>query len=136
MDNIQLCLDTSALIAYLRGTQPMADAVERAVKECTCFVTAITVYELLFGVTRARKQIGDESLLSVMSIVPFDEVAARRAALLHNQLISSNADIGIKDVFIAAICLGRALPILTRNEQHFARVSGLEVLTAPEFLMR
>jgi predicted nucleic acid-binding protein len=53
---------------------------------------------------------------------------------LHSQLISANADIGVKDVFIAAVFLEQSLPILTRNEQHFARVPGLKVLTAEEML--
>jgi predicted nucleic acid-binding protein len=112
----------------------MATAVERAVKDNVCFVTSITAYELLFGVARAQRQIGEDALLSVMTIVPFDEAAARHAAQLHNELIRANADIGAKDVFIAAICLDRSLPLLTRNEQHFARVRGLTVLTAEQFI--
>ncbi len=130
----QLCLDTGSLIAYLRGIEPMATAVERAVRDNVCTVTAITAYELLYGVARARRQVGEDALLSVMTIVPFDEAAARRAARLHSDLIRANADIGIKDVFIAAICLERSLAILTRNDQHFVRVHGLTVLTAEQFL--
>ena len=61
MDDTHLCLDTSVLIAYLKGHEPGASAVERAVKEYTCHVTAVTVYELLFGVARAQKQIGEDA---------------------------------------------------------------------------
>lgn len=60
--------------------------------------------------------------------------AARRAAVIHDSLIRAGSDIGIKDVLIAAICLEQQLPILTLNERHFRRVSGLRVLTAQEFL--
>jgi tRNA(fMet)-specific endonuclease VapC len=135
MDNDRLCIDTSALIAYLKGREPGAAAVEKAVKERTCSVTAITVYELLFGVARARRQIGEEALIGVMNVVPFDELAARRAARLHDDLIRNNKDIGVKDVLIAAICLEHSLPLLTLNEQHFARVVGLTVFDPNQFLV-
>jgi tRNA(fMet)-specific endonuclease VapC len=128
-----LCIDTSPLIAYLKGREPGATAVEEAVRQCNCFVTTITVYELLFGVARARKEIGEDALLGVMTIASFDEAAARHAARLHDQLIRANDDIGVKDVMIAAICLERSLPLLTLNERHFTRVAGLTVFT-PETL--
>jgi len=134
VDASHLCLDTSALIAYLKGRDPGATAVERAVRDYTCYVTAITVYELLFGVARAQKTIGEEALLDVLNITPFDDAAARRAANLHVDLVRRNDDIGVKDVLIAAICLEHALPLLTLNDRHFARVPGLQVLGPDAFL--
>jgi predicted nucleic acid-binding protein len=134
MDNAQLCLDTNVLVAYLKGRDPGATAAEKAVKGYACFVTAITVYELLFGVARAKKEIGEQALLGVMTVLPLNDAAARRAAHLHAHLISHNQDIGIKDVLIAAICLEHALPLLTANDQHFVRVSGLRVITPSELV--
>ncbi len=134
MDENRVCLDTSVLIAYLRGSDPGATAVEQAVKHYACYVTSITVYELLLGMARARKQIGEEALLNVMLVAPFDDVAARRAAQLHAELIRHNEDIGVKDILIAAICLEHALPLLTLNERHFARVPELKVATPEVFL--
>jgi tRNA(fMet)-specific endonuclease VapC len=134
MDTSRLCLDTSVLIVYLKGRDPGASAVARAVKESACYITSITVYELLFGVARAQKQIGEQELLGVMLILPLDESAARRAANLHNELIRRNQDIGVKDVLIAAVCLEHDLPLLTLNERHFARVAGLTVLSPETFL--
>ena len=134
MGIFRICLDTTALIGYLKGREPIASAVEKAVKECSCFVTTITVYELLFGVARAKKEIGEEALLGIMTILPFNDGAARRSANLHVELIHSNKDIGVKDVLIAAICLANSIPILTTNEQHFERVQAFEVLTPAKFL--
>src|SRR4030042_4698471 len=115
MDDFQVCLDTSVLVAYLKGRGPSVPAVEKAAKECAGYVTAITVYELLFGIARAKKEIGEQALLSTMVVLPLDDAAARRAAALHAALIERNQDIGVKDVLIAAICLEHALPILTMN---------------------
>jgi len=134
MDDFQLCLDTGVLIAYLKGREPGASAVEKAVKECACYVTSITVYELLFGVARAQKEIGEQALLDVMTVLPLSGIASRRAANLHADLVGQNQDIGVKDVLIAAICLEQGLPILTTDEHHFSRVQGLRVITPPQFL--
>lgn len=134
VDNSTLCLDTSVLISYLKGREPGAGAVTRAIQDRDCFVTAITVYELLFGVARSTKKIGEDELLAALTIAPFDAASARHAARLHDQLIRQNQDIGVKDVLIAAICLERRLPLLTLNERHFARVANLSVITPEQLL--
>lgn len=132
MDFARLCIDTGPLVAFLKGRNPGAAAVERAVRELDCCVTAITAYELLFGVARARRQIGEDALLGALETLPLDMAAARRAAQLHDELIRHNKDIGIKDVLIAAICLEHKLPLLTLNQEHFGRVPGLTVVTPAE----
>ena len=134
MDAPRLCLDTSPLIAFLKGREPGAAAVEKAVRAYTCCVTAVTVYELLFGVARAQKSIGEEALLEPMIVLPFDESVARRAADLHDALIRRNQDIGVKDVMIAAVCLTYNIPLLTLNEAHFSRVPDLKVVGPPALL--
>lgn len=134
MDLTRICIDTGPLIAFLKGRNPGAAAVERAVRELDCFVTVITAYELLFGVARARRQIGEDALLGTMHALPLDIASARRAAQLHDELIRRNQDIGIKDVLIAAICREHELPLLTLNEEHFRRVSELTVVTVAELV--
>lgn len=130
-----VCLDTSVLIGFLKAREPSASAVSLAIENRTCWVTSVTVYELLFGVARSQMRIGEEELLSVLSVAPFDDAAARGAAKLHDYLIHQNADIGVKDVLIAAICLERRLPLLTLNERHIARVPDLQVIS-PESLVQ
>ena len=134
MGDSRLCLDTGVLIAYFKGREPGASAVEKAVKEHACYVTSITVYELLFGVARAKKEIGEQALLGIMTVLPLNDAAARRAADLHAGLISRNQDIGVKDVLIAAICLEHTLSIFTTNERHFSRVRGLKVITPTQLM--
>ena len=128
MDNVNLCLDTDVLIFFLKGREPVATVVAQAVRNYTCSVTAVTAYELLFGVARARREIGEQDLLGMMKILPFDIHVARRAAQLHDSLIRQNQDIGIKDVFIAATCLQHDVPLLTLNQRHFSRVPGLKLI--------
>lgn len=128
MADTRLCLDTNSLIDYLKGREPGASAVEKAVKTYNCYVPSISVYELLFGIARAQREIGEQALLGMMTVLSLDGAVAKRAAILHAELIRKNQDIGIKDVLIAATCLEHGVPILTANERHFSRVPGLEVI--------
>jgi tRNA(fMet)-specific endonuclease VapC len=132
MDLTRICIDTGPLIAFLKGRDPGASAVEHAVRTLDCYVTVITAYELLFGMARTRRQIGEDALLGTMRSLSLDIATARRAAQLHDELIRRSQDIGVKDVLIAAICLEHELPLLTLNERHFERVPGLTVVTAIE----
>ena len=76
-----------------------------------------------------KKEIGEQSLLGIMTILPLNHASAKRAAHLHSDLISQNKDIGVKDVLIASICLEHNIPIFfTANEEHFSRVDGLKVV--------
>lgn len=47
MDTPRYCLDTNVLIAFLKGREPGASAVEKAVKEGDCYVTSTAVYLLI-----------------------------------------------------------------------------------------
>lgn len=134
LETKRIRIDSSALIAYLRNREPGATAVERAVQTTLCFVAAITVYELIFGLARSGQPIGEDELLGAMTILPMDEAVARRAAFLHNSLLKSGQDIGIKDVLVAASCLTHQIPLLTLNDRHFVRVPGLDVITPSEFI--
>jgi len=136
MDITRLCFDTSALIAFLKNRQPGADAVEKAIRDCVCCVTAITGYELMFGVRRSQCDIGEDALLGLLDVLPLDDATARLCADVHAALMSRNEDIGIKDVLIGGICLQNNVPLLTLNERHFARIPGLTVLTPLEILAR
>ena len=129
MDAVNLCLDTNILIDYLKGREPSMSALDKALRDYRCGVTAITQYELLYGMARARRSIGEEALVDALPVLPLDRDSANLAAHLHAGLVHRNQDIGVKDVLIAAICLNHAVPLLTANVKHFSRVSGLTVLT-------
>ena len=129
MDSRPLCLDTSVLIAFLRNREPGANAVVQAIQNYDCGVTSINSYELLFGLHRSGKDIGENALLDPLQVWPFDQNSAEKAADLHANLIAKNQDIGVKDVLIAAVCLVHSLPILTLNDKHFTRVPSLTVYT-------
>jgi tRNA(fMet)-specific endonuclease VapC len=127
-------LDTDTCIHLLRGNET---AVERARKHSPAdlAVSAITRYELLYGVERStpvwrRKEGGKvRLLLEHMRILPFTGDTAAHAASLRAVLGSAGRSIGPMDVLIAATALEHRLPVVTHNLREFQRVPGLECLS-------
>lgn len=134
VDTSRICIDTTVFIGFMRGQEPSARAMERAAKGSECYITAISAYELLFGAARARRQIEEQSLIEIATVLPFTYAAAQYAAKLHAALIQSNQGIGVQDVLIAAICIENQLPLLTSNLRHFNRVPELRVIAVSEFV--
>lgn len=63
-----------------------------------------------------------------LSILPFDDTVAQRAAEIYHDLRKRNQLIEFRDIFIAATCLVHGLPIATLNKKHFKRVDKLKIL--------
>ncbi len=124
----KIVVDTDVIIDYLKKRRPGAELLKKAYLKSRLHVTSITVYELLYGVQRGDRTSLINRLLRYVTVIPFDEAAARKAALLHHTLTSKGQDIGVKDAFIAAICEVHKLPLLTRNVRHFSRIPGLKLI--------
>ncbi len=94
-------------------------------------ISSITVGELIFGAYKAvarteslLEQI-DTYLLKEISIIPFDELAARRYGQVRAFLELQGTPLQGADLRIASIALSRNLTIVTGNTRHFRRVPGL-----------
>jgi len=128
--NLAYLLDTNILIALLRGRGEAARARLKT-ENGRLAVSAVTVMELEYGLAlsgageRRRAQV--QSLLGLMTPLPFDEAAANNAGRLRAQLDRTGRPIGPYDALIAghARCLG--LTVVTDNVAEFARVPGLMV---------
>ena len=57
----------------------------------------------------------------ILPLLPFDT----NAAIIFNQLQSQRIQLAKMDTRIAAIALSHELILLTRNYQHFSKISGL-----------
>ncbi len=69
-----------------------------------------------------RKMAEVIEVYSSLSLLPFDEAAAKELAALPRSL-----RIGTMGLRIAAIALSRGLTVVTRNGRDFAQVPGLKV---------
>ena len=124
-----IVVDTDVIIDYLKKRQPGTEFLKKAYLNYSIHVTSITVYELLYGVQKSGKENLINRLLKYVTIIPFDDASAKKAAAIHYALRSKGIDIGIKDSFIAGICDAHNMPLLTRNIAHFKRVPSIKLIT-------
>ncbi|MDX1566314.1 MAG: type II toxin-antitoxin system VapC family toxin [Longimicrobiales bacterium] len=122
-----MVVDSDVLIDALRGETSARERLDQELRTGALATTAITAFELRSGARseRARGQI--ETLLAPLTILPFDERAAEKAAEIRRGLEAGGTPIGMADYLIAGICLSRAASLLTRNRGHFTRIEGLRV---------
>lgn len=117
--------DTDVLIDALRGRSPAAERIGLELETGGLATTAVSAFELRSGAKSAQAAGAIETLLAAMTILPFDERAADRAAQARRELESAGTPIGMADYMIAGTCLAHSAILLTRNRRHFERVPGL-----------
>ncbi len=125
-----MCLDTTFLIALLRGDsrsiKTLKSLENSGEKICT---TAICAYELLKGaMTSSKKEKNTrvvQELLQTIEPLPFDSSAAIIAAQIYSNLAASGQIVRGLDVLIAAICLNSNDALVT-SDKGFSRIIGLK----------
>lgn len=119
-------LDTDHCVAILRGDLDVSGQIEPTT---ALFISAITVSELAYGALKSDRPEHNLSqvdlLLEAMTVLTFDESAARRCGRLKNQLRRQGLLIAEPDLQIASIALENALPLVTHNQKHFERIPDL-----------
>ncbi|MCU0759735.1 MAG: PIN domain-containing protein [Steroidobacteraceae bacterium] len=123
-------LDTNTVAYFFRGEGRVAARL-LATPPREVAIAAIVAYELRFGIARllqaTRRSEQLEQLLSWITILPFDDAAARRAAALRADLERLGQPIGPHDTLIAGTVLAVGATLVTRNLAEFSRVPGLEL---------
>ena len=123
-------LDTNTVVDYFRGKGKVAEHLF-ALPPSEVGLPAVVAYEVWIGVLGSqnaqRRQSQLERFLSVVAVVPFDAMVARRAAQLRHALERRGEGIGPMDTLIAATALAHNATLVTRNVKEFGRVQGLAV---------
>lgn len=126
---MRILLDTNICI-YVMNHRP-SRVVERfrQFKPGEIGVTAITVAELQFGVSKSSQIERNRSalfrFLAPLEIVPFTGEAAEHYGRIKARLRSRGTMIGELDCLIAAQALSLNLPLATNNTSEFERVADL-----------
>lgn len=124
-------LDTDIATYVIRGKMPALDERIASVATGELCISAVTRGELLYGI---KLKVGAHRLsrlvdqfLERVSCLPWDAAAATHFAIAAVELRRAGTPIGSMDTMIAghAIALGSVL--VTNNERHFSRVTGLKV---------
>ena len=122
-----LVLDTSLVVAALRGVPGIEDRLDR-VERLWLPLTALGELEL--GVELASNPLPQraalDAFLSAVAILAPSTTTTRHYARLRGALARSGTPIPENDVWIAAVALEHGWPLATRDA-HFARVPGLTV---------
>ncbi len=124
-------LDTNICVHYLKGEFGIRERV-RAVGLANCFLSEITIAELLFGVansaptwqTKRRQEVADlresftnRELLIGPALEKFAEVKA------HLRQLGRPVD--SFDLLIGSTALAHDLTLVTRNTRHFVDMPGI-----------
>ena len=123
-----LCIDTSALIAYLEGaTGTDVDLVDQAFADEVGVLSPVTVTELLSdpGLRPAVRQ-----TILELPVLPIVEGFWERAGLLRATILRRGQKAKLADALIAQNCLDHNATLVTRDRDFriFKRFAGLNVL--------
>ncbi|NCJ05630.1 PIN domain-containing protein [Synechococcales cyanobacterium C] len=124
-------LDTCVISDFIKG-EVGTIARFKQTSPSDVAISAITVMELCYGLAlnpqRAQKvEPAIASILSFVTILPFDTVEAEQTAQIRASLKAQGQPIGAYDVLIAATALHHSLIMVTANQREFDRVPDLQI---------
>jgi tRNA(fMet)-specific endonuclease VapC len=124
---LQFMLDTDSVSFALRGAGRVASRLLEHRPSELC-ISSITLAELRFGAEARRSRklhalIG--TFVEAVAVVPFDQPATDRFAVVAASLARRGEPIGTFDSLIAAHAMSLGLTFVTNNLEHFERVTGL-----------
>jgi tRNA(fMet)-specific endonuclease VapC len=122
-------LDADSVSYALRGQGQVAGRILEHPPSDVC-ISSITLAELGFGAESKKSQKVRRAIrrfTSDVAVVPFDDAAAERFAVIAAHLARAGTPIGVLDTLVAAQALALGLTVVTNNTRHFGRVPGLKV---------
>jgi predicted nucleic acid-binding protein len=111
-------LDSDVVIAWLRGYQPMADAVLNLLSSGhTLLWTPVSVAEIFSGARKSENRM-IETLFMILEILTISETIGKKAGQ-YLQKYSKSHGIEIGDALIAASACVANLSLWTLNRKHY-----------------
>ena len=124
-------LDTDICIYLIKEKPPEVLVRFTALKPAQVFISAVTVFELYYGVENSqahkRNLAALEKFLRPMTILDFTPEDAKQAARIRADLKQKGTPIGAYDLQIAATALANGLTVVTNNTDEFKRVIELKL---------
>lgn len=123
-------LDTNAVSAVMRGNPLMDERLLKLDPADWC-ISAVTHSEICYGLSLRPEATtlirAADAFLAVATTLAWDATAAAAHGRLRAQLRQAGTPIGDFDEMIAAHALSVGAVLVTGNERHFRRISGLAV---------
>jgi len=130
------CIDTTVLIDLVGSRNKYREKalfkIDRLIQRNEpLFTTRFNIAELYVGVERSTKPKSEEqvihNLLKFMTILEFDDTAARLFGQITAYLQIIGKPAGDMDVLIAATAMASNQILITRNAKHFANIPELKI---------
>ncbi len=128
MDNRKILIDTSVIIDYLRKTNKPKALLWNLRSNYDCFMSTITVFELLAGANTDEKKDDIQKIVKWIEPVSFDKRTAEVAAWFYQDLKKINQGIEFRDIFIAATAYCFNYSLATMNIKHYSRIKEVVLL--------
>jgi tRNA(fMet)-specific endonuclease VapC len=119
--------DTDVVIDFFSGSEPAASTIAGLIQEDRLALTSVTVFELYAGITGKKRLKHIADVVSIIPVFLLKKQDAETAAQIYNALKQAGNLIGNQDILMAGICITRDLPLMTRNTEHFSRISHLKL---------
>lgn len=123
-------LDNNAVSAVMRGN-PLMDERLLQLDPADWCISAVTHSEICYGLSLRPEATtlirAADAFLAVATTLAWDATAAAAHGRLRAQLRQAGTPIGDFDEMIAAHALSVGAVLVTGNERHFRRISGLAV---------
>jgi predicted nucleic acid-binding protein len=127
-----LIVETTFLIDLERERQRQTEGLAHRFLErnesARLFVTVTILGEFAAG-PRVSDRARWEDFIAPFAVLSIDRNVAWAYGQAYRYLQEQSMLIGSNDLWIAATALAHKLPVVTRNERHFRRVPGLDVVS-------
>ena len=124
-------LDTNICIYAIKNKpEQVLQRLKSNLKQGLC-ISAITLAELEHGVEKSahpeKNRFALLQFLSILDILPFDDLAAAEYGEICAHLQKQGTPIGTMDMLIAGHARAEGMILVTNNVREFQRVPGLEI---------
>ncbi len=122
-------LDTNICIYAIKNKpEKVLNTLKEKMNDGIC-ISAITLAELAHGVEKSAARDKNRAallrFLSILTVLPFDDLAAAEYGIVCADLQRKGTPIGTMDMLIAAHAKTEGLILVTNNTREFERVEGL-----------
>ena len=128
MEYSEVLIDTSIIIDYLRKTNKEKTLFWKIINIYECYISSVTVFELYSGAKESSHHKALDTVLSYLTILPFDKEQAKISSSLFQKLKAKNKLIEFRDIFIASSAIAKQIPLATLNKKHFKRIDDLVLI--------
>jgi len=119
-------VDTSVLIEFLKGNEPISSEIAELLKTNRVIVTGIIVAELLQGVKNKKEEYKISLLSEAVELLEIPTEIWMKAGKVSSSLRRKGVNLPITDVAIASLATEYDLQIFTLDK-HFRKIPGVKL---------